>query len=76
VFGCFVQIHDEVTGLLGDPCAGRVRRNAGQHRHLMPQRGDLDLLGTVTTPEQHQQLEEAAENEVERRAEHKQRGSQ
>jgi hypothetical protein len=41
----------------------------------MPQRGDLDLLGTVTTPEQNQQLEEA-KNEVERRPEHKQRGCQ
>jgi hypothetical protein len=46
-----------------------------QHRHLVAQRDDLDLLGTVTAHEQDQQLEETAENEVEHRPEHKQQGS-
>jgi hypothetical protein len=37
-------------------------------------RDDLGLLGTIAAPEQHQELEDTAENEVEHGPEHKQRG--
>jgi hypothetical protein len=40
----------------------------------MPEREDLDLLGPVTAPEQDQELKDTAEDQVQDRPEHQQRG--
>jgi hypothetical protein len=45
-----------------------------QHGDLVPKHDDLEVLGTVTTPEQHQELEDPTQDEVERGPEHKQPG--
>ena len=47
---------------------------AAQHGDLMPEREDLDLLGPVTAPEQDQELKDTAEDQVQDRPEHEQRG--
>jgi hypothetical protein len=47
---------------------------AAQYSDLMPEREDFDLLGPVATPEQDEELEDAAEDEVVEGPEHKQRG--
>jgi hypothetical protein len=47
---------------------------AAQHGDLMPGREDLDLLGPVTAPEQDQELKDTAQDQVQDRPEHEQRG--
>ena len=45
-----------------------------QHGDLVAQREDLDLLGAVTAPEHDEELEDAAEDEVQQGPDHEQRG--
>jgi hypothetical protein len=40
----------------------------------MPEREDLDLLGPITAPEQDQELKDTAEDQVQDRPGHEQRG--
>jgi hypothetical protein len=43
-----------------------------QYGDLVPKRDDLDPLGTITTPEQHQKLQDTTEYEVKHGQEHEQ----
>jgi len=45
-----------------------------QHGDLMPESEDLGLLVPVTAPEQDQELKDTAEDQVQDRPEHEQRG--